>query len=100
MAQLVSATLDAKAYAIWRTLDNKSEWLRRMLAYHGLENAVLVEHMGTPVASWGLFAGDARCNPYTNCPKCWEKEQVVWWSAQRDKSEALQELRDNHANKS
>lgn len=106
MAQLVSATLDAKTYAIWRTLDNKSEWLRRMLAYHGLENAVLVEHMGTPTASWGLFAGDARCNPASCCPKCWKMSELKIFDKHVhklnrgvDADGALEELRREHANK-
>lgn len=72
---IVSISLDSKSVQIWdRLKGSRSAWVRRMLAYHGLQEGTLVNHDGTPHPSWGLWIGDARCNPFSRegmCTTCW-----------------------------
>ena len=72
----VTISLDQQSYEIWKTIENRSLWVRQMLAYHGIAEAIVVRHAGTPHVNWGMHTGDARCNPASKCAHCWTLQEI------------------------
>jgi hypothetical protein len=96
LSRLITAMLDDKAYQIWKTLDNKSKWLRQTLYREGLRLGTLLEHTGTPHVSWGLWENDARCNPHSSCPNCWSIQQLELIQDYKTKDGMIQALKEHH----
>ena len=72
----VTISLDQQSYEIWKTIENRSLWVRQMLAYHGIAEAIVVRHAGTPHVNWWMHTGDARCNPASKCAHCWTLQEI------------------------
>jgi hypothetical protein len=94
--RIVSASLDDASYEIWKTLERRSAWLRRMLGLHALAEGVeFVNHWGTPHETWGFKKGDARCNPITKCPICWNTSQIRFYeSLPQGRDRTKKEIKD------
>ena len=96
MTRLITAILDEKAHVIWKTLDNKSKWLREALYREGLRLGVLLDHTGTPHVAWGLWENDARCNPFSTCPNCWSISQLELIKDSKTKEDMIKLLKEHH----
>jgi hypothetical protein len=96
MTRLITAILDDKAHVIWKSLENKSKWLRGALYREGLRLGAVLDHVGTPHASWGIWENDARCNPASSCPQCWSIHQLELIRNCKDKQEMIKLLKEDH----